>query len=316
MLKKITIKLLHALITLIGITFLTFSLVHFAPGDPVSTMYLSSGVMPNEEIVEETRIAMGLHLPMHQQYLQWLGKVFQGDLGMSYSLDRPVTEAIGPRFYKSLQLTLSALAMTLLISFPLGVIAAVYQNKLPDYVVRFYSFCGISSPGFLVGTVLLYVFALRYAMFPVISIGDDFRSLFLPSCTLAFAMSCKYIRQIRSIVLGELAKEYVLGAKARGIPFLAILWRDVLPNTLPPIITLLGLSFGSLLSGVAVVEVIFSFPGIGSLAVNAISSYDYPLIQSYVLITSLIYMSVNLAVDLCYPLLDPRTRKSQGGATQ
>lgn len=315
MIKKIGIRLLHILVTVFGVTFLTFSLVYFAPGDPVTTMFLASGAMPDNDIIEETRIAMGMHLPLHTQYLDWLGKLLQGDLGMSYSLNRPVVEAIVPRFQKSFYLTMSSLGLTLLISFPFGVYAAVKRDKIPDYLVRTYSFVGVSSPSFLVGTVLLYVFALRFSIFPVVSVGDGFLPLVLPSCTLALSMSSKYIRQIRTIVLGELAKEYVLGATARGVPFMKILVKEVLPNTLPPLVTLLGMSFGSLLSGVAVVEVIFSYPGVGSLAVSAIQSYDYPLIQSYVLITSLVYMTVNLAVDLCYPLLDPRTRPQMGGTT-
>lgn len=309
MLKKTISKLFSALITLLGITFLTFSLVYLAPGDPVTAMYLSSGVMPKPEIVEETRIAMGLHLPLHQQYANWLGGLLQADLGQSYSLNRPVVEVIAPRLEKTMYLTLFSLLLTIILSFPLGVLAAVYRNKWVDYILRGYCFIGISSPGFLVGTIFLYVFALKYSLFPVISTGNGLSTLVLPSCTLALAMSSKYIRQIRSIVVGELEKDYVLGAKARGISFFTILSREVLPNSLPPIVTLLGLSFGSLLSGVAVVEVIFSYPGLGSLAVSAISSYDYPLIQSYVLLTSLVYMTVNLLVDISFPFLDPRTRK-------
>ncbi len=309
MYRKFAFKLAQSLFTLLGITLLTFSLVYLAPGDPVTTMYLSSGVMPKAEIVEETRISMGLHLPFHEQYGNWLGNLLQGDLGQSYSLNRPVWEVIAPRLEKTFQLALCSLLLTMAISFPLGVISAVYRNKWVDYVVRGYCFMGISSPSFLVGTVLLYVFALRFSLFPVVSSGEGITSLILPSCTLAFAMSSKYIRQIRSIVVGELEKSYVLGAKSRGIPFFTILLREVLPNIFPPILTLLGLSFGSLLSGVAVVEVIFSYPGLGSLVVSAISSYDYPLIQSYVLLTSTVYLGVNLLVDLSYPLFDPRLRQ-------
>lgn len=309
MIQKLFLKIAQGLFSLWGITFLTFSLIHLAPGDPVTTMYLSSGFLPKDEIIQETRESMGLHLPFHEQYFNWLGQVLQGDLGQSYSLNRPVAEAIAPRFQKSLYLTLSSLGLTLLISFPLGILAGVYRNRPVDYLLRGYCFLGVSCPGFLVGTIMLYVFALRFSLFPVVSAGIGIKPLILPSITLAFAMSSKYIRQIRSIVIGELSKEYVLGAKARGIPFFHIMIRDVFPNILPPIVTLLALSFGSLLSGVAVVEVIFTYPGIGSMAVNAISSYDYPLIQAYVLITSVVYMLLNFIVDLCYPLLDPRMRK-------
>lgn len=307
--QDIISRLLQMLSTLFGITLLTFSLIHFAPGDPVQTMYLSSGVMPDPEIVAETRENMGLNLPLHEQYFNWLGQLLQGDLGNSYSLNRPVTEALSSRFERSSVLACTSLTLTLLISFPLGILAAVYKNKIPDFIVRFITFFGVSAPGFLIGTLLLYHIALKQALFPVVSSGDGWEPLVLPSLTLAISMSSKYIRQIRSIVLGELEKDYVLGAKARGIPFLRVLCRDVLPNSLPPLITLLALSFGSLLSGVAVVEVIFSYPGVGSLSIAAIQAYDYPLIQAYVLIISLIYMSVNLLVDISYPFLDPRMKK-------
>lgn len=307
--KEITSRLFQIFFTLFGITAITFGLVYLAPGDPVRTMYISSGQLPSEEIIEQTREAMGLNEPLLVQYYQWVAKLLQGDLGTSYSSGRNVADIIAPRLEKSFYLAMSSLGLTLIISFPLGILAAVYKNKFPDYLVSFYTFVGISTPNFFVGTVLLYVVALKFSLLPVISSGDGIRPLILPSVTLAFAMSSKYIRQIRSIVLTELEKDYVMGAKSRGIPFPTIIFRDVLPNTLPPLITLLAISFGSLLSGVAVVEVIFTYPGIGSLAVDAISSYDYPLIQAYVLLISIFYITSNILVDISYPFLDPRMRK-------
>lgn len=298
-------RFLQIIISLFGITLITFSLIHLAPGDPVTTMYLSSGTLPREEVVEQTREAMGLNEPLHVQYFVWLKNVLQGDLGKSYSLDRPVVDAISSRVTKSFNLAVSALLLTILISFPLGILAAIKKNTIIDYAVRFYTFIGVSTPGFLIGTLLLYFVALKYKLLPVISTGHGVADLILPSVTLAISMSAKYIRQIRTIFLTELDKQYVAGAKSRGIKFFDILVKDVLPNTLTPLVTLLALSFGSLLSGVAAIEVIFSYPGIGSLAVESISSYDYPLIQAYVLIVSLFYMLVNFLVDVSYPFLDP-----------
>lgn len=302
-------RLFQILITLIGISIITFGLVYLAPGDPVRTMYLSSGSMPSEEVIERTREAMGLNNPFYVQYFNWLKDILQGNFGDSYSLKRPVIDAISGRLTRSFNLTASSLMLTLCISFPLGILSAIHKNKLLDYVVRFYTFIGISIPGFLLGTILLVIIAVKWSLLPVVSNGTGIESLILPSITLAFPMSSKYIRQIRSIVSDELEKDYVLGAKARGIKFSNIILKDVLPNILPPLITLIAISFGSLLSGVAVVEVIFSYPGIGSLAVDAITAYDYPLIQGYVLITSVVYMSVNLIVDISYPFLDPRISK-------
>lgn len=302
-------RLFQILITLIGISIITFGLVYLAPGDPVRTMYLSSGSMPSEEVIENTREAMGLNNPFYIQYFNWLKDILQGDFGDSYSLKRPVIDAISTRVARSFNLTMSSLMLTLCISFPLGILSAIYKNKLLDYVVRFYTFIGISIPGFLLGTILLVIIAVKWSLLPVVSNGTGIESLILPSITLAFPMSSKYTRQIRSIVSDELEKDYVLGAKARGIKFSNIILKDVLPNILPPLITLIAISFGSLLSGVAVVEVIFSYPGIGGLAVDAITAYDYPLIQGYVIITSVVYMSVNLIVDISYPFLDPRISK-------
>lgn len=311
--KQFFSSFLQMFATLFGISIITFGLIFLAPGDPVETMYLSSGFLPPIEIIENTREAMGLNDPFHIQYWNWIQNVLKGDFGMSYSLNRPVTEAISFRLIKSFHLAITSLFFTLLISFPFGFLSAIYQNKFLDYLIRGYTFIGISAPSFLVGTLLLYIVALKWHLLPVVSQGDGFTPLILPSITLAFSMSAKYIRQIRSIVLEELNKEYVLGAKARGISFVQILVRDVFPNTFPPLLTLLAISFGSLLSGVAVVEVIFSYPGIGSLAVSAISSYDYPLIQAYVLIISFVYMVCNLCVDFLYPFLDPRLCKQMNG---
>ncbi|ONI43839.1 nickel ABC transporter permease subunit NikB [Candidatus Epulonipiscioides gigas] len=307
--KNILSRVLQLLITLVGITFITFSLIYLAPGDPVRTMYISSGNIPSEEIIEQTREAMGLNKPFLVQYIDWLGGVLTGDLGMSFSLNKPVIDIIAKRIGKTLNLSIMSLVIMLTISIPPGIISAIKANKPFDYIVRAYTSLGISMPGFLVGTLLLYFVGLKLNLLPIVSIGNNIESLILPATTLAFAMSAKYIRQIRSIVLDELTKDYVIGAKARGIRFCDIVIKDIFPNILLPLVTLLGISFGSLLSGVAVVEVIFSYPGIGAMAVDAITSYDYSLIQAYVLLISIIYMSVNLLVDISYSFLDPRAEK-------
>ncbi len=304
-------RILQISVTLLGISLITYALIYLAPGDPIRTMFISSGAMPNEEIIDQTREMMGLNDSFLHQYLRWITNVFKGDLGMSYSLSQPVSDVVFPRVISSLYLAISSLILMLFISMPLGIISAVKKDKVFDYIVRVYTFITVSSPNFFVGTLLLYFFALKWSMFPVVSIDNGFRNLVLPATTLALAMSGKYIRQIRTIVLDELSKEYVLGAKARGFKMWEIVLKEIIPNILPPMVTLIGLSFGSLLSGVAVVEVIFSYPGIGNLAVNAITSYDYYLIQAYVLIISIIYMSVNFVVDLSYGYLDPRMKKEK-----
>ena len=294
--------------TALGISFIVFGLVYLAPGDPVRTMYISSGNIPSEAVIEQTREAMGLNEPFLMQYFNWLADIIRGDFGMSYSLNQPVIDIIMPRFMKSVQLAVVSMILMMMISFPLGILAAVKANTIVDYIIRVYAALGISMPSFFVGTILLYTIALKLNLLPVVSVGGGVEALVLPSVTLAFVMSAKYIRQIRGIVLEELKKGYVLGGLARGIKFRTIIVKDVLLNCLFPFITLLGLSFGSLLSGVAVVEVIFSYPGIGGMAVDAITAYDYPLIQAYVLLISFVYMSVNFLTDLSYNLLDPRVK--------
>ena len=194
------------------------------------------------------------------------------------------------------------------ISIPLGVWSAVKQNTATDYVIRAVSFIGNSLPNFFVSLLLMYLFAIKLDWFPVISKGVSLQSVALPSLTLAIAMSAKYTRQVRTAVLEELSSDYVVGARARGVKDSKILWGNVFPNSLLPLITMLGLSIGSLLGGTSVVEVIYSYPGLGNLAVNAITSADYFLVQGYVLWVSVIYMVINLLVDLSYNYVDPRMR--------
>ncbi len=306
--KTIVNRIIQIIITLFGISILTYALIYLAPGDPIRTMYISSGAIPSEAVIEETRELLGLNKPFLEQYFNWITNVLTGDLGYSYSLSAPVSSLVIPRIINSFYLAIVSLLFMIVISVPLGIISAVKKNTIIDYAIRGYTFLGISSPNFFVGTLLLYFFALKLNLLPVVPFKINFESMILPAVTLAIAMSAKYIRQLRTIVLDELSKDYVQGAKARGFKMKHIIFRDVLINILPPMITLLALSFGSLLSGVAVVEVIFSYPGIGSLAVNAITSYDYNLIQAYVLIISVIYMTANLLVDIAYPYLDPRLK--------
>ena len=212
------------------------------------------------------------------------------------------------RLWPTIKLALLALVIMLVFSVPLGILSAIHQNKPIDYIVRGLTFFGVSVPGFWVGLILIMIFAVNLKLVPAISSGGDLRSLILPACTLAFAMTAKYTRQVRTAVLEELHSDYVIGARARGVSENKILWGNVLPNSLLPLITMLGLSIGSLLGGTSVVEIIFSYPGLGNLAVSAIMSADYFLLQGYVLWVSVIYMMINLLVDISYNYVDPRMR--------
>lgn len=302
-------RFLQIVVVLLGISFLTFGLTYVAPGDPVRAMYAASGTIPDEEILEQRREAMGLNEPFLVQYLNWLDDCLHGDFGTSYSLNRPVAELLLARLWPTLKLALLSLLLMLVVAVPLGILSAVRKGGVLDYLIRGVTFLGVSLPNFWVGLMLLYFFGVQLGVLPVVSSGQGFDRLILPAVTLAFAMTGKYTRQVRTAFLEELNQDYVTGARCRGIKESVILWRHVLPNSLLPLLTMLGLSLGSLLGGTAVVEVVFSYPGLGSLAVDAITSMDYSLIQGYVLWIALIYMVLNLLVDLSYGLLDPRIKK-------
>jgi peptide/nickel transport system permease protein len=231
------------------------------------------------------------------------------DFGISYFTRKPVISDLADKFPATLRLAVLSLAFTIIISVVVGTLAAIRKGGVFDGIVRGISFVGISMPSFLVGLLLLYLIALRFHMLPVVSSSGTGRALILPVVTLVFAMSVKYTRQVRNLVLEELNKDYALGARARGISELGILVKHILPNVLIPLVTLFGLSFGSLLGGTALIEVIFSWPGLGNYAILSISRRDYPVVQAYVLWLSAVYMLINLLVDISYRFLDPRVRE-------
>jgi len=310
-LKEFGKRILQIVIVLLGVSFLTFSLTYLAPGDPVRTMYAASGVIPSEEVLEAMREQLGLNKPFLVQYFDWLTNCLHGDFGTSFASGKPVLDSLLARLWPTLKLALLSMVLMLLVSVPAGMLAAVKRNKLPDLLVRACTFFGISMPNFWVGLLLIYLLALKLNLLPVTSITGGWKRMVMPAITLAFAMSAKYTRQVRTAVLDELNQDYVVGARCRGIKESVILWRHVFPNALLPLVTMLGLSLGSLLGGTAVVETIFSYPGLGSLAVAAITAHDYYLIQGVVLWIALIYMVINLAVDISYNYLDPRMREKR-----
>ena len=306
--NQILSRLLQMLVVLIGISFLTFLLTYLSPGDPARNIFTHSGIMPSSEMIEEMRKTLGLDKPFFTQYKDWLFNCLQGNFGDSFMLQKPVAVLLMERLWPTLKLTLASTVLMLLFSVPLGVISAVNHNKPMDYFVRAITFFGVSIPNFWLGLMLILIFCVKLGLLPVVSSAGDFKSLILPAVTLAVAMTAKYTRQVRTAVLEELHSDYVIGARARGVSESRILWGNVLPNSLLPLITMLGLSIGSLLGGTSVVEIIYSYPGLGNLAVSAIMSADYFLLQGYVLWVSVIYMLINLIVDISYNYVDPRMR--------
>lgn len=311
--KTIGQRLIQSILVLIGISFITFSLIMLSPGDPVRQMITGNqDIMVSSVEIETLRHDLGLDKPFILQYFDWLGRVVQGNLGHSYMVKQPVVDALLRYLPNTILLALSSTFFMLVISIPVGIYSAVHQNKLGDYLVRMVSFIGISVPNFWMGLLLLWFFGLQLRLLPIVSSAGDWRSIVLPTLILGIVMASKYTRQVRAMVLGELHQDYVIGAKTRGMSQTHILWKEVLPNVLLPLITLLGLSFGSLLGGTAVVEMVFGWPGLGNLAVQAITYRDFPLVQGIVLWISMMYMVINLVVDISYAYLDPHVRK--GGA--
>lgn len=307
--KRFMKNALQIIIVLFGISFFTFSLTYLSPGDPAEIMLTECGHIPTPELLAQTRAELGLDKPFVEQYGSWCYSVLQGDMGKSYSLKILVTEKIRQAFLPTLNLSLLALFFMLIISLPLGMLAAIKKDKWQDYIVRMFTFIGISIPSFWLGLIFLSIFGVMLKWVSVSGGKTDFKSMILPALTIALAMSSKYTRQVRHIFLEELEKSYVVGARIRGIKETVILWRHVLPNAMLPLITLLGLSLGSLLGGTAVVEIIYNWPGMGTMAIKAISYRDYPLIQAYVLLIALIYLIITMLVDFSYKYLDSRIKE-------
>ncbi len=305
LLKYIFKRVVGVIPILIIISFVSFGLMNLAPGDPAEAILTSQGAVVTSEVLESTRVEMGLDKPFLVQYLNWMKNCLKGDFGISYSTGVSVKEELFKHLPYTITLTATAMAITILVSIPVGIIAAINKDKFIDYIIRTISFIGNSIPGFFLALILLLVFSLKLRWFPILS-ESGIKSIILPSITLAIPMISKYIRQIRVVVIEELEKDYVRGARSRGINEAGILYFNVLKNIMITIITLVGLSIGSLMGGSAVIEAIFVWPGIGSLALNAIFNRDYPVIQGYVLWMAIIFVLINLITDLLYKFIDPR----------
>ena len=307
---------------LLGITFLSFALMRLAGSDAITEMYSGVGATVSQETLDAARAKLGLDQPFLVQYFSWLGNMITGDMGKSFVSGRDVFDTFLSKLPATLLLAAMSILLTVAVSVPLGVASAVAHQKartarnasarsacsLLDSVVRLVSFIGNSMPNFFVALLLMHFLAIRLGWLPVIASGVTLTGAVMPTLTLAIAMSAKYLRQVRAAVLDELSKDYVTGAKARGVSDGVILAKSVLRSSLMTIVTLLALSIGSLLGGTAIVETIFMWDGVGKLAVDAIMMRDYPLIQAYVVWMAIIYVGVNLAADLLYLVLDPRVR--------
>lgn len=311
MVRHVVMPVLRMIAVLVGITFLSFSLMFLGPGDPAEK-YLAGGDgnkgMISEEAIQAQREKWGLDKPFLVQYGVWLGNVFRGNLGNSYSTGRPVIQELKKKAGPTVVLAVTSMLICVTVSIPLGVLCAYRKDKFIDNVCRIFSFIGISLPSFLVSLLLLYFFSVQYHWFSI-SGENGIKGLLLPVVVLAFQSSAKLIRQVRSVILTELGKPYVQGARARGVKKSRILFSHVLRNAWMPILTLVGIHFGIQLGGAAVVESIFSWQGLGQLAVSAVRSSDYMLLQGIVLWLAILYLLINFVIDASYARLDPRVRK-------
>ena len=305
--KYIGKRLLQLLPVLLGVTFLSFAMMRAAGSDAITELYGDKGAVA-QEIIDARRAELGLDQPFLVQYGAWLRGLLTGDMGVSYVSGKNVFDTFVSKLPATLLLTCLSIVATVVISIPLGIWAAVRQDRFVDYFLRFFSFIGNSLPNFFVALLLMQLFSIKWKLLPVISNGTTLGGAILPTLTLAIAMSAKYLRQVRATVLEELGKDYVLGAKARGVRESVTLWKSVLKSAMLTIITLLALSIGSLLGGTAIIESIFMWDGVGKLAVDSITMRDYPLIQAYVVWLAIIYVVVNLITDILYHVLDPRIR--------
>jgi peptide/nickel transport system permease protein len=309
--KQIAMRLGQMVLVLLGISFITFCLVMLAPGDPVRQMIAGNeDIVVSQVEIDALRHELGLDQPFLMQYLSWLGRVLHGNFGFSFMMKKPVLDAVLEALPATVILALASSVFMLLFAIPLGIYTAVKQNTWADYIIRGFTFAGVSVPNFWMGLMLLWIFALKLNLFPIVGGDVSVENLILPMVTLGVVMASKYTRQVRATVLEELRQDYVMGAQARGFSESHILWKEVLPNALLPLITLLGLAFGSLLGGAAVVEIVFSWPGLGFMVVQAITYRDFQTVQAVVLWIAFMYMVINLVVDLSYNHLDPRLRKA------
>ena len=311
--KKWVAELIGLFVVLLGVTMLSFSLMYIAPGDPARTILQSGGTMPSEEAIQEKREEMGLDRPFLEQYGNWLWNFVHGDLGVSMIDGRNVSYEVTKALGKSAVLAVTSLAAGVAAALPLGVMSAARKEKMFDRITCFFVFIRLCMPSFLVGIGFLYLFAYRLKLISISGSGGV-SALILPAATLATGICARMIRQIRILIYEEMKHPYVDGLRSRGIRETQILFVHILKNAMLPIITMIALSFGELLGGTAITEIIFSWPGIGRLVMTAIGEHDYTIIQGFVVMIALIFFVIYGLTELSYSLFDPRVKKQKEGS--
>jgi ABC-type dipeptide/oligopeptide/nickel transport system permease component len=297
-------RVLLALPVLLGVSVVVFVAIRLIPGDPAQIM---AGQAATEEVVREIRASLGLDRPLPVQYLYFLRNVLRGDLGRSLFNGAPVLEELGQRFPRTVRLALASMAVASLIGIPAGIVAATRRLTWVDTLVMLVALAGVSMPVFWLGLNLILVFSVRLQWLPAFGY-ETWRHLVLPAITLGTASAAVVARMTRSAMLEVLGQDYIRTARAKGLSERAVVNRHALRNALIPVVTILGLQLGTLLSGAVLTETVFAWPGIGRLLVDAVLARDYPIIQGTTLLIAATFVGLNLAVDLLYGLLDPRIR--------
>ena len=305
--RSIIRRVLQFIPVLLGITFLAFLLIYLSPSDPVSVRMSAGGISVSPEIMESMRRSMGLDRPLLIQYGDWLWNTLHGNMGKSYITDADVLDQILKALPYTLKMAGASLLLTLCISIPVGILTAAMQNSKFDYVVRVMAFVGNALPNFIIALCLMFIFSYRLGWIPVLATTKPI-GLILPALTLALVMSSRYIRQIRAAMLDELGKGYVVGLRSRGLSETTILYKNVLKNIMVTVITLTGISLGSLLGGTVIVETVFTWPGLGNLIMEGISQRDYPVVQAVIVWMASAFMVVNLLTDISYTVFNPKIK--------
>ena len=310
MAKYIGKRLIHLVGIMIAVSFLTFLLMYLSPGDAAAKKLNAQGVAVSEEIIEKTRESMGLNRPFLVQYGDWALHALQGDLGESYKDGFPVAEKLAKGLRYTAILALTSLALALIVALPLSILTALNKDSLLDDITRLFSFAGNSLPNFLISVLLMYFLCVKAHLLPLVA-NESIKGLLMPCLALSIPICGRFIRQFRAEILEQLGQPSVSGAMLRGVKQRYVL-KNVLHNSSISILTIVGLSIGTLFGGSVVIETIFRWPGLGKLAMDAITNRDYPVIQGFVLFTSTVYVVINLLIDICYSWVDPRLRKMEG----
>jgi peptide/nickel transport system permease protein len=304
-------RLVQLVIMVLVLSFMTFLLMKITPGDPVRAILKVDDVISTTADKERIMKEYGFDQPILMQYGHWIWKVAQFDLGESIISKRPVLELIMDKLPATAALSAGGLLVLFFIAISLGILGAVYENRWPDYISRWLALLGASIPSFWLGLLLIYFFSLKLNLLPVLGKGT-LAHFVLPSLTLGIAMAPMYIRLLRERLISTLQSSYIEAAKARGLKKERILLFHALRGSLIPLVTMFGLSIGSLLGGITVIEILFSWPGMGELIVNAVMQRDYPVIQGYIIIVGFLVVMTNLIVDLLYLVINPQIKQGKG----